>query len=391
MRLPHYWLYIFLVFTGALFFFYQEQQAPLSYDFAPDFDGNDYRYAYDFFTGQADDYKVPFPFHSRILVPWLAALIGSGDIISDFQWINLLFSLLTVWMLFRLWRQLGLELPHFLVAMGWLLFHWTGMIRLNAFDPITVDLPVYAFQGLFLLVLLNRKYTWLLLLGPVATLQKESFIGLLVLLTAYALYHNRREQDSYFDLRWILGALALSVATLQITHYFFPPIEEGKNSIITLLYHAKQIVEEPLKLLRWVLAVFMAFGPFLIAGLLKARERRHYDLHKNLFWLFSGLYLLYGILAGGDMTRIIFLGYPFIMTAILYELRDLSLNRLWFFVLLSLPLTHVWSVIPDPAFEWERWQSWYPEFASPSTLLIMGVYGLVCLVILLAVKRTQTE
>ena len=381
MRLPQYWLYIFLIITAALFFLYQEKQPPLSYDFAPAFDGNDYRQAYEYFTGQQENYEVSFPFNQRILVPWLASQLGT-DIISSFQWINLIFTMLAVWVLFMLWRKLGLELPLFLIGFGWLLLHWTGIVRLNAFDPITVDLPLYVFQGLFLLILLNRKFFLLLVLGPLACLQKESFIGLLTILTIYAWYHNRNQQDEYFDFRWILGALVLSIGASQAAQYFFPALETDKNSIITLLYHAKEVVTEPLKLVRWLLAAFMAFGPFLIAGVITGSRRRHYDLRKNLLLIFGLLYLAYGILAGGDMTRIIFLGFPFIMTALLYEFKEYNIQRLLLVTLLAFPLTAVWSVIPDPAFEWERWQSWYPEFAGNSTLLMLGTYLVACLVII---------
>jgi len=387
MRIPHYWLFIFLMLTAAAFFLYQEIQPPLSYDFAPAFDGNDYHQAYDYFTGQVDDYKVPFPFHGRILVPWLASLIGSGDAIGDFQWINLLFSLLAVWVLFKLWRQLGLELPWFILGFGWLLFHWTGMIRLNAFDPITIDVPLYLFQGLFLLILFNRKFKWLLLLGPIACIQKESFLGILVLFTAFGWYHNHKRQEGYFDLKWIVASLLLSFGASQLTQFYFPPAEAGKNSIITLLYHAREVIMEPMKLLRWLLAAFMAFGPFLIAGAFKAGQRRHYDLRKNLLWLFSILYLLYGILAGGDMTRIVFLGFPFIMTAIMYELRELKSKRLILIGLLALPLTSLLSTIPDPAFEWEHWQSWYPEFAEMKALILLAAYLSVNVIIVHVAKK----
>ena len=111
-------------------------------------------------------------------------------------------------------------------------------------------------------------------------------------------------------------------------------------------------------------------------------------LRKNLLLIFSALYLLYGLLAGGDMTRIIFLGFPFIMTAILYELLEVKPHTITIITLLALPLTSLFYQIPDPAFEWERWQSWYPEFAPLSTLLILAVFGLISLAVLFTVKRT---
>jgi hypothetical protein len=179
MRIRLYWLFLFLLITVGAFFYYQESQSPLSYVFAEQFDGNDYEVIYNNFVERKGEYQVAFPFNSRILVPYLASKMGTGDIIEDFYLVNLLFSLAAIFVLFMLWQDLGFELKWFFFGFFWLLFHWTGMIRLNAFDPITVDLPLYLFQGLFLWIILKRKFAWLLLLGPLATLQKESFIAIL--------------------------------------------------------------------------------------------------------------------------------------------------------------------------------------------------------------------
>ena len=377
MRIPQYWLYIFLLATTALFFLFKELQPHLSYDFAPQFDGNDYHKAYDYLAGIAADYEVPPPFNKRILIPWIAAKLGAGEIISDFQWLNLVFSLWGIGMLFLLWRSLGLELRWFVFGYGWLLLHWTGMLRLNAFDPITVDLPLYGIHALLLWLVLKRKFTWLLLLGPLATLQKESFIGLLVLLLLYGWWHNRKQQEAFFELKWILGSLILSITATSLASYSFPPSEPGRGALIMLLYQAKQTLLNPFELVRWITAMLVAFGPLLILGINEARKRRHYDNRKNLLLLFSALSLLYGLLAGGDMTRIIFLGFPFIMTWLMYELRDLESKKYWALVAWSLPLTLLVFSIPDPAFEWGRWQSWYPEFAPVKIVLIMLGYGVV--------------
>lgn len=387
MRIPQYWLYIFLLATAGLFFFYQQNQPALSYDFAPQFDGNDYRAIHDYFVGNIAEYEVSFPFHSRILIPWLAAQLNTGNIIQDFQRVNLAFSLLSVFMLFQLWRMLGFELRWFVIGFGWLLLHWTGMIRLNAFDPITVDVPLFFFQALFLWLIFKRKFVWLLLLGPLATLQKESFIALLIILTVYGWYHNRREDDAFYELKWIIGALALSIAAKFLVNEYFLPLEAGKSSVITLLYHAKEAILHPLELVRWMIAAFVAFGPLLIAGSFKAIRRPYYDNRRNVLILFSLVYLAFGILAGGDMTRIIFLGFPFIMTWLIYEFRELKGPSLWLMILLSLPLTFLIRTIPDPAFEWARWQNWYPEFASMETVGYFGVYFLICLGVVLANRK----
>lgn len=388
MRIKGYWLFIFLGLTLGSFFFYQQLQPPLSYDFAPEFDGNDYRNIYDYFQGYREDYNVPHPFHQRILVPFLASLIGS-DIIPTFQWVNLFFSLLAIAVLFLLWRDLGFELKWFWAGFIWLIFHWSGMIRLNAFDPITVDLPTYAFQALFLWLVLKRKFIHLLWLAPLATIQKESYMALPILLFIYAAWHNKRTQEGFYDITYILGSILLAVAAQSVVNYNFPPSEEGKGAFITLAYHAKEAILHPFELVRWLAAMSMAFGPALWLAFNHYRKTNRYDNTRNLLLIYTGLYLAFGILAGGDMTRIIFLGFPFIATWIISELQEINKSKLLLLGLLSLPLTFIWKTIPDPAWQWEAWESWYPEFARQETALLVIFYVIICTIVLQLSKVTN--
>ncbi len=376
MRIRLYWLIIFLLIAVGAFYFYQDKQPALSYHFAEQFDGNDYEGIYDFFNGSAEEYRVSFPFNSRIIVPWLASKVGTGDIIKDFQVVNFIFTLLAVVITFLLWRELGFDLKWIWFGFFWLIFHWTGMIRLNAFDPITVDLPLYLFQALFLLLILKRQFVWLLILGPIATIQKESFIALLLILTCYGWYHNKRNEDGFYNLKLIAGALLLSIITKLEASYFFPALEKGRGPIITILFHMRELLYHPFKLIRWVAAFFMAFGPFLVVALLTLPKNRRFDNKRVLLVLFSMVYALFGIFAGGDMTRIIFLGFPFIMSLIMFELQEISMKNFIVLSLLSVPLMMITRTIPDPAFSWDAWQSWYPEFASLKIVLIYFGYAL---------------
>lgn len=387
MRIRLYWLYIFLGISISFFFGYQNLQEPISYDFASAFDGNDYRDIYEYFTGIQTEYQVAFPFHQRILVPALASLVNSGDIFYDFQVVNLIFTLLSVWVTFLLWRQLGFELKWFIAGFIWLLFHWTGLIRLNAFDPITVDVPLYFFQALFLWLVIKRKFLHLLWLAPLATLQKESFIALMVVLLIYAWWHNRKTQEGFYDLPLIAASLVLAVVAKSLVNSGFPPIEVGKGALITLGYHAKEALLNPFEIIRWLAAMAMAFGPALFLTFGRYARSFRYDNTRNLLVLFSLVYLAFGILAGGDMTRIIYLGFPFIATWIMYELQEIKTKKLLILGLLSLPLMILYKNIPNPAFEWDAWQGWYPEFATSGFVLLVLGYALVVWLVMDRVER----
>jgi len=387
MRVHRVWLFFFLLLTVAAFFFYRTHQASLTYEFAEAFDGNDYRMAYDYFLGQAKSYEVPPPFHQRIVVPFVASWFGRG-IINDFQVVNLIFSILAIWIIFLLWRRLGIEFKWMMLGFIWLLFHWSGMIRLNAFDPITVDVPLYLFQALLLFFLFKRKFNALLWLVPLATAQKESFIGYMVVLMAYAWWHNKKANDGYFNLKPIVFATFLGIVTKLAIGYFFPAAAAGRGPLIMIAYQAKQLLDQPFELIRWLAAISMAFGPLLWITTRNYIKTTSWDVKRNLLVLFSGLSLAYALLAGGDMTRIAYLGFPFVMTWIVFESQRAELKNFYLIALLSLPLMMLQQAIPDPAFQWDLWQQWYPEFASSEiVLLILGYVISSSLILMYAAKR----
>ncbi|NVK84758.1 MAG: hypothetical protein HWE21_10585, partial [Cytophagia bacterium] len=204
-----------------------------------------------------------------------------------------------------------------------------------------------------------------------------------VLLFIYGAWHDKKTKEGFYDIPLIVASIVLAVAAQSVVNYSFPPAEEGKNALITLAYHAKKAILHPYELVRWLAAMSMAFGPALWLAINHYRKTNRYDNTRNLLLMYSGLYLAFGILAGGDMTRIIFLGFPFLATWIIFELQEINKSKLLLLGLLSLPLTFIWKTIPDPAWQWEAWESWYPEFASwENVLLVLGY----CLVVTLVMK-----
>ena len=99
------------------------------------------------------------------------------------------------------------------------------------------------------------------------------------------------------------------------------------------------------------------------------------------------VYLLFGILAGGDMVRIVFLGFPFMMTFLFTLIKDLPAKSLVIVLLLSFPLTKLRVIVPDPVNDWTNFAEWYPEYASTKMVLIWFGYGVVCFLVLLFLPR----
>ena len=89
------------------------------------------------------------------------------------------------------------------------------------------------------------------------------------------------------------------------------------------------------------------------------------------------------------MTRIVFLGFPFIMTWILFELKNFEKGSVLWLIILSLPLFMFHAQIPDPAWQRSLWESWYPEFNAP--ILTLTVLAYVMIISIGIFKKTMVH
>lgn len=378
---PSAWLHAYrlplvLGLALAAWFLMAWLQPVIDYAANPLFDGNQYARLYTSFEGgeaQAPD----FPFHSRVLVPWLASMIPA-DMLLSFGLLNLCFVLLGIVVLDRLWQAMELPAVLIYIAHGWWLLHWSGALKINLFDPITVDLPIYALQGLLLLFLLRKQGWHLLWLAPLATTQKESFIALLLIALLLSVYYQVRGLEGALSWKWIAGALVLALCGKYAINYFFPPLEEGGSSLRTLLYHAKITLQNPFDLLRWLAAIVSAGGAFLILSAERWQLFKERDYLRDFLLLGTLCYWAFGILAGRDMLRIIFLGMPFWLTLCLWLMRKQPVQTVLLSLILSVPFMKLRGFLPDPSLEPRAWADWYPSRATPIMIGAWLAYFAIC-------------
>lgn len=377
----HRLLFIVLIISIGLFFLYLKIQPHLTYSFSDLFDGSKYIKVYNYFAHITDEYDVIFPINTRILVPFVSSLFPSDDPIRNFNSFNLVFIILSILALYILWRNLKISSGYIMTGFFWLLIHWVGIIRHNIFDPITVDVPLYLFQTILLIILLKRQYFWLILLGPLATIQKESFPALLIVGLLVSLYEDYRGKSNYRSSMIIGLSLVLSLAAKTIVAYYFPPSDPGKNSIIVIIFHMKETLVNPLRFLRWIVAVFTAYGPLLILAIWTGiKSRTIFKGNRHIIFL-SLTYLFLSHLAGGDMTRIVFLGFPFIMTWVLIKLQNTGGFMFKAAFIAGIPLLKVLGTMSDPAvFGWDRFYNWFPGYANPIIIYLWLAYLVLCLV-----------
>jgi hypothetical protein len=391
-----------LILTALAYWIFFQTQPTMDYAANPIFDGNQYLNIYYNFTGELAKFKVSFPFHSRILVPFLASILPVNDPIESFHLINVVFGFFSVITIFILWKNLEIKIFPIYIGIIFLIFHWPGLIRYNILDPVTVDLPLYFFQVLFLIIILKKKWKWLIILSPIATLQKESFIPLLIILFLFSTIQYLLTKKKDYPLIIIGLSLAFSILAKMIANHFFPPLEEARSSAITLLFHLREMVEDPFRIVKWAGAFSVAYAAFAIALFYWAYIKIDFHKIKNLknkinqngfellLILFSITYLAFGILAGGDMTRILFLGFPFLMTSFFLLTRSLR-NRFYLTLfILSLPVMRVHKIIPTPE-NWEKFAEWFPEFSTKTGHIFYIIYGLVILVFLYLIQKLKPK
>jgi hypothetical protein len=378
--------------TFVIYIYYFQTQSPLTYSFSNLFDGVQYFKSYRFFKGESAGYTVSFPYHSRIMVPFLASLMPY-DAINSFNFWNFIFILAGILMMYICWDRLGFPFHLILAGILWLLLHWPGIIRYNLFDPVTVDVPLYLFQALFLLAVIKSKPWVMLIVAVLSVLNKESVIPLVMIISIYYFYLWIRQKNSPENLIFSAIALFAVVFIKILLNHFFPFPEHGRGSLITLLFHVKETLLNPFRIIHWLSGFSVAFGPWLALYILTKIKNKSFGQEELIPALLSMAILVISFLGGGDFTRLIFLGFPFVMTLVFYAVRDINPKLISISLLMGLPLTRFWESIPDPALKgWPAFYNWHPEFAVPAITWLWIIYFLMTVLVLFLVqRRLQTK
>lgn len=370
---------LILLLHVLLFIGYFYIQPVIDYAALPHFDGNQYLRLYQNLLQEGVPYEVASPFHSRVFIPWLATLFPVQNPIGGFQILNLIFGLLTVITLYYLWQHLGIPFQGILAGFVWLWFHWLGPIRQSQLDPVTLDVATYFFHALYLLILEKKRYGYLLLVTPVAVLAKESFLALLITSLFFVVYHQYKASEPNNPLIFMLTfAVIAGILTKVSANYLLAPTISGPNSLVVLAFYLKESILHPLRILRWLTGIFIAFGPPLVLGIMKIAKLPDTYFNRLLIVL-AIVSCLLGLLGGEDLTRIVFLGFPFIMTSLLLVLKEIKNTGIaWLAFLMALPVLHLFSSIPLPQEDWQAYTSWLPRFSAVPTLLNWLGYACFC-------------
>ncbi len=321
------------------------------------YDAHQYAKIYNYFRGITVNYGVSFPFNTRILIPGLAACLPFNELVTDFVWINGFFLLATIGLLTRAWLKLNIRLFWIVIALFWMLFHWKGLLRMYLPDPVTADVGGYFLLTCFLALLLIEEKRiskvfvsgLLVLIAVLGTLQKESFLAVL---GTTVLFTGKDSYPSGMKNKLLLSFL-VSFAVYYLISFFFPTASSDwrNNPIVSVLRGMKRYAEQPDLFLRLPISWFLAYGTFWLALLSTPKPSPNF-----LFLLTSRfsflvphffLWLFLSVFGGGDTTRILYNGMPFVLTFLLLKLNRLPTWTGGYILLTSLPLMRLFKLEPD--------------------------------------------
>jgi hypothetical protein len=215
----------------------------------------------------------------------------------------------------------------------------------------------------------------MLVLVPPAVAVKEVFLALMVVFFVIAVIWKFIFRYKQFSVTWIFAGLVIGILAKVVLNRYFPSVSPGRNSFLVMAFHVREMLLHPDHALRWVLGLFAAFGAFLFFPIKKLKDIQIVDKDDLPVHILSISVLALSFLGGMDYTRLIFLGFPFIIISFIKIGRPKTDEFIWA-LLLTLCLTRFWMVLPDVLGDVTVYNAWMPEYAD-STYLICWTFALL--------------
>ncbi|MCW8886008.1 MAG: hypothetical protein OQK12_12275 [Motiliproteus sp.] len=339
--------------------------------------------------------SIEYPFNSRILTPWLASFL-SEDIIKGFSWINAFSTILFIYFCFHITRKLQLNNLVFLGLSSWFFIHPLGF-QFYLASPASVDPFTYALLALTTLLFLSKLRVLMWATIFISLLAKESFIFISLLVIAAELAYicvirDRRSLSSITSvfLGFMVITLYSHIKTIIGTD-FFPQTQEWEISTIdTISWWAREAYNSPERIIVWAGSFFCATGlysAFLTINIM--RERDPIEIRTLTFLgLGSAGYVALGLLAGSDMSRIIFNGNLFILLFCLLSFHYLKLPHTYAASITSISIISslfYTNFFPAP-FEYKYYTNGN-DITSTSIYLALNIFTLLLLRIIMKKKN----
>jgi len=231
-----------------------------------------------------------------------------------------------------------------------------------------------------------------LLIAPLATLCKEQFVYIFLVLVLYSAAHNRIFHERKYPIALFTGATVLAFAVNAIEMRF--PFKGVGFGGFTVAFFAWRRLYEPLSLVRWAVALFTAYGAIGMLSLITASKKYIGFVNpRGESIALSVLFLVFSLCGATDMTRVAFLGFPFITAWALPRVSCHPWQSVLVSAFLTIPIMRLVQNIPEPTNplpcnDQTGYYSWMPEYADLGIVTAWGLFFVVCWV-LLSITRTK--
>lgn len=157
-----------------------------------------------------------------------------------------------------------------------------------------------------------------------------------------------------------------------------------------MAFHLREMIYHPDHLLRWGISLFAAYGAFLCIAFQRFPKFMSMDKNAVLIHLLSVSILTLSFLGGMDYTRLIFLGFPFVIISIL-KIGNPKPTVLFLAFLLSLLLARFWEILPVIEIDLSPYNAWMPETSDSTWLTIWFLSAFLFYVIILIGRKILTS
>jgi hypothetical protein len=355
-----------IILTIYLVYFILQTQVDYSSDTL--YDGKQYIKIVNYFSNYSTNYNVDFPFNSRIGVPYLVSLFANT--ITGFLIINAvsLFAFLIILSYF-LTNYIKATFAQLTGVLLWVSLHFAGPLRYYIHDPMSIDLPSMVFEGLVVLSFLKQKTIFLVCAAICGIFIKESMIPLLAILIISSFLFQQKKL-----LKPLLLTLLLTIIIKTIIGFQFPMVISNwkYNSVITLLFKLKFIVQNPIEFFQWATSLLFVCGVFL----LRFKLPKNLSSQQKTIFLIAVYGLIISLLGGEDYARLLFTSSIFIFSMLIYFIQKTDTKITLYLILGSFPFIRITAILP-------RNNSYltFPEYFDVNTCLVWLGYLLLATII----------
>lgn len=334
---------------------------------------------------------IDYPFNLRILVPYIAKCFSNTfllNINNSFFAINILSGYFVIIFVYLSMASLNLKNFHFMIFFLWFFLHPIGFSLYYAV-PISIDPFIYALISIVIYCYVACRYISLIVICFIGLLAKESFLFIILMLMFTELlticYENNKQKKvrMVFIFFLFIEIILYSYSKKYFLITLFPQSQPYEiTSLGTIRYWLHEVVLDPKRIIVWVSSLLCSIGGISFMFINYIGKFPIILKDKVLLFLFlcSCGFMIFGLLAGSDMSRIIFNGIMFV-----FFLSFLLLNRNILLVLffISFIATYLYTYwFPHPI-EYE----YYHTHSLVKYNIYLLIYSLTTLIIMLYIQK----